>query len=87
MWRPTFLQIRSAALFVGGMAGVAYVTLIDNTDRPTLLILFAAMLGLPLFLHNDERRPMQLPPPGERGPLPPSPSQPAPTDPAPEQSQ
>lgn len=80
MWRPTFLQIRSAVLFAGGMAGVAYVTLLDNTDRPTLLILFAAMLGLPLFLHSDERRPPPLPPPELRGPLPPSPSLPAPAE-------
>jgi hypothetical protein len=51
--RPTFTQIRAAALFAGGLLGVAYVTVIDNTDRPTLLILFGAMLGLPLFLKND----------------------------------
>ena len=52
---PTFNQIRRGVLFLGGLVGVAYVTLIDTTDRPTLLILFAAMMGLPLFLETDER--------------------------------
>lgn len=57
MKRPTFLQVRSTLLFVGGLAGVAYVTLVDQTDRPTLLIMFGAMLGLPLFLRSDEKHP------------------------------
>lgn len=57
MRRPSFLQVRSTVLFVGGLAGVAYVTLVDNTDRPTLLIMFGAMLGLPLFLRSDEKHP------------------------------
>lgn len=61
--RPTFVQIRTIALFVGGMAGAAYVTLIDQTDRPTLLILFGAMMGLPLFLRADEKHQVTLPPP------------------------
>lgn len=64
--RPTFTQIRSAVLFVGGLAGAAYVTLVDQTDRPTLLILFGAMLGLPLFLRSDEKHPppeIQVPQP------------------------
>lgn len=44
-------QIRSAALFLGGMAGVFHETLLTSgTERPTLLILFAAMMGLPAFL-------------------------------------
>lgn len=69
MRRPTFLQVRSAVLFIGGLAGVAYVTLVDNTDRPTLLIMFGAMLGLPLFLRSDEKHP---PPPA----VPPTPAPP-----------
>lgn len=58
---PTWLvtltgaQIRSGCLFVCGLAGVAYETLASNSDRPTLLIMFAAMLGLPLFLKADEK--------------------------------
>lgn len=72
MARPTFVQIRTTVLFVGGLAGAAYVTLVDRTDRPTLLILFAAMMGLPLFLRSDEKNH-----PPEVVPPPPPPSQPA----------
>jgi hypothetical protein len=32
------------------MAGVAHETLLSHAERPTLLILFAAMMGLPAFL-------------------------------------
>lgn len=46
--------IRDIALFVGGLAGVAHETLIAAKERPTLLILFAAMLGLPAFLKTKE---------------------------------
>lgn len=71
---PTFAQVRAAVLLGGGLAGVAYVTLVDQTDRPTLLIMFGAMLGLPLFLRNDERH---TPPehPATPTPTPPPPPQ------------
>jgi len=62
MARPTFVQIRSAVLFVGGLVGAAYVTVVDQTERPTLLILFAAMMGLPLFLRTDEKNHPPAPP-------------------------
>lgn len=48
--------IRDICLFFGGLAGVAYETLGTNIDRPTLLLLFAAMMGLPAFLRSDEKR-------------------------------
>lgn len=64
---PTFVQFRSAALLLGGLAGAAYVTLVDTTDRPTLLVLFGAMMGLPLFLRADEKN-HPLPPPPPPGP-------------------
>jgi len=63
MARPTFVQVRSALRFVGGLAGAAYVTIVDQTERPTLLILFAAMMGLPLFLRTDEKSHPVAPPP------------------------
>jgi hypothetical protein len=63
MRRPTFVQVRTVTLFFGGLAGAAYVTLLDQTDRPTLLILFGAMMGLPLFLRADEKHQVTLPPP------------------------
>lgn len=46
---------RDTVLFATGLAGVAYETLVSKTDRPTLLLLFAGMLGLPAFLRGDER--------------------------------
>lgn len=36
------------------MAGVAHETLLSHSERPTLLILFAAMMGLPAFLTSTE---------------------------------
>lgn len=32
--------------------GVAYETLGEGAERPTLLLLFAAMMGLPAFLRS-----------------------------------
>ena len=52
---PTFVQIRTGVLFTFGLAGVVYETVVVQADRPTLLILFGAMLGLPLFLKADEK--------------------------------
>lgn len=46
-------QTRNAILFLGGLVGVIHETLFSHTDRPTLLILFAAMMGLPAFLGRD----------------------------------
>lgn len=54
---PTFVQFRTGVLFLGGLAGVAYETLVNQSDRPTLLIMFGAMMGLPLFLKSDEKHP------------------------------
>ncbi len=47
--------IRDVALFVGGLLGVAHETLITHIERPSLLLLFAAMLGLPVILGSDEK--------------------------------
>lgn len=46
---------RDGVLFVSGLFGIAYETVIARTDRPTLLLLFGAMIGLPAFLNKDER--------------------------------
>jgi hypothetical protein len=52
----TFPFIRDVVLFVAGLAGLAYETVFTSSDRPTLLLLYAAMLGLPAFLQaNNER--------------------------------
>ncbi len=47
--------LRDIALFIGGLAGVGHETLVATTERPTLLILFAAMMGLPAFLRQDSK--------------------------------
>lgn len=47
---------RDSILFFGGLAGAAHETLIATDDRPHLVILFAAMMGLPAFLRADERK-------------------------------
>lgn len=48
--------VRDAVLFVVGLVGIAYVTVTNGGDRPTLLVLFGAMIGLPAFLRTDEAR-------------------------------
>lgn len=45
---------RDAVLFLAGLVGIAHETVIADADRPTLLFLFATMVGLPAFLRNDE---------------------------------
>lgn len=45
---------RDGVLFCIGLIGIAHETLIAKTDRPTLLLLFGAMIGLPAFLRKDE---------------------------------
>lgn len=47
--------VRDITLFVFGLAGVTYETVVSRVDRPTLLLLFAACMGLPAFLRTDER--------------------------------
>ena len=50
-------SLRDILLFTGGLAGVLHETVLrDGPERPTLLILFAAMLGLPAFLAGDRDR-------------------------------
>jgi hypothetical protein len=44
---------RDTILFVSGLAGVIHETLFAVTDRPELLLLFAAMMGLPAFLRKN----------------------------------
>jgi len=48
--------IRDIVLFIGGLLGVAHETLLMEAVRPELLILFAAMMGLPVILRADEQQ-------------------------------
>lgn len=52
-----FRFTRDGLLFAGGLIGVFHETVFTKADRPTLLLLFAAMMGLPAFLRTDERKP------------------------------
>ncbi len=58
MRRPkiTVRLSRDGILFIVGLLGIANETLRENAERPTLLILFAAMCGLPAFLRTDEKQ-------------------------------
>ncbi len=52
---------RDVILFTFGLVGVGWETFAQNADRPTLLLLFGAMIGLPAFLKADEAR-KEVPP-------------------------
>lgn len=47
---------RDGAIFVVGLLGIIHQTLVVHTDRPTLLLLFGAMIGLPAFLRLDDKK-------------------------------
>lgn len=60
---------RDGVLFGVGILGIIYETLVVGGDRPTLLVLFGAMVGLPAFLRTDERM-KNAPPPEPAAPAP-----------------
>lgn len=47
---------RDTVLFVGGLAGIFHETVISETERSALLVLFGTMVGLPAFLRSDEKK-------------------------------
>lgn len=50
-------RARDILLFAAGLVGVVHETAIrQGPERPTLLLLFAAMMGLPVFLAGDRDR-------------------------------
>lgn len=53
---PTAQVTRDTILFVGGLAGLTYETLTVHAEKPTLIIAFIGMLGLPIFIRSDEAR-------------------------------
>lgn len=55
MKKPAIKIARDTVLFVVGLLGVAHETLVANAERPTLLLLFAAMIGLPAFISKDAK--------------------------------
>lgn len=46
---------RDIILFFSGLGGVVHETFFQSVDRPELLVMFAAMMGLPAFLQADNR--------------------------------
>jgi len=46
---------RDTALFVAGLGLVIREAVFENADRPYLLMIFAGMMGLPVFLRKDEK--------------------------------
>ena len=49
----TWQFLRDVALFTVGLAGIAHETLLAPQPDPSLLVLFAGMVGLPVFLRKD----------------------------------
>ena len=48
--------IRDVALFLGGLVGVLHEAVFTSTERPALLVLYAAMMGLPAFLRSNGKQ-------------------------------
>lgn len=53
-FRPALRLGRDVTLFVGGIAGIVHETVVAHSERPTLLILFSAMIGLPFAIKADQ---------------------------------
>lgn len=54
---------RDTVLFAGGLAGIFHETVISETERSALLVLFGTMVGLPAFLRSDEKKAVEEVPP------------------------
>lgn len=75
--RLTLQKVRDPILFLAGLAGIGYETIIDKADKPTLIIAFVGMMGLPLFTKPDAEPP--TPPSVDGGiPVEPKPKRPKP---------
>lgn len=55
MNKPSINIARGTVLFVAGLLGVAHETLIGKAERPSLLLIFGAMIGLPAFISKDKK--------------------------------
>ncbi len=47
---------RDGILFILGAGGFLHELLFTNGERPTLLIACFALMGVPIFLRNDEHK-------------------------------
>lgn len=50
-----FRSVRDLLTFLLGAAGIAYEVLGEGPERPTLLIVFAGLLGLPLVFREQDK--------------------------------
>jgi hypothetical protein len=50
-----FRSVRDLLTFLLGAAGIAYEVLGNGPERPTLLIVFAGLLGLPLVFREQDK--------------------------------
>jgi hypothetical protein len=55
-WDVWWPRTRAVTLFFAGLSGIAYETFWEHTDRPELLILFGAMVGLEGVIRADKAR-------------------------------
>lgn len=46
---------RSSLMFFVGLGGVLHEAILRTVDRPTLLMLFGGMMGLPAFFSKDTK--------------------------------
>lgn len=47
--------LRDVILFFGGLIGIYHETFVVDFERPSLLVVFAGMLGLTVLLRADEK--------------------------------
>lgn len=55
-FRHVWPQIRDVLMFATGVAGVIHETLVAKGERPNLLILFGALMGVPLFTRDGPKK-------------------------------
>lgn len=48
--------MRDSLIFLSGLGLTFYEAIIREADRPSLLVLYAAMMGLPAVLNADKKR-------------------------------
>lgn len=55
-WTSIFNAVRDPILFIAGLLGTGYETIVQKVDRPSLLALYAGMMGLPAVLGVDRKK-------------------------------
>jgi len=52
---PQWEFVRTLTLFFAGLGGVLYEMLFEDPADPGLLVIFGAMMGIPIFLNKNGR--------------------------------